>query len=167
MTKLADCPTPSRRAYQFFEFRWFSMRMPQARAATISGSRLWISASPFSRRTSSDSIPPHWFRQRWPVFSLTSKACSTAARSGPAYNITSASRSVLTICPGVTLFRRFDIGMPGAPSGLLSLSYHLVQSMGSRPEFQSLKRHIAKKAITTQVSRAHGLQTAGDYEPGI
>jgi hypothetical protein len=56
-----------------------------------------------SRFASSDFIPPYWAHQRANVASLNSKACSTAARSLPAFSIASASRSFATICSGFLL----------------------------------------------------------------
>src|SRR5690606_8030177 len=93
--------TPLRRAYQFFDATCLSIRMSRAWSATISLSRLFSSSSSFSRLASSDFIPPYWFRQRWYVPSLISSACSTAARSWPAFSIASASRSFFTICSGL------------------------------------------------------------------
>src|SRR3972149_3207125 len=95
-----------------------SRRMALSSSASASSrlSRWFSSSSFFSRLASSAFIPPYWFRQRWKVCSLVSKAWQTSPIVLPPASIASASRSFRMICSGLCRFRRRDIESPPRPS---------------------------------------------------
>jgi len=97
---------------------------------------LFFYARSFSRRASSDFLPPDWLCRRWEIPSLTSHVGSTAARCGPAFHIAPGSHRLPTIGSGVLRFRRFDDVLRLAAAGLLWLSKQRVQSPGSSPAFE-------------------------------
>src|SRR3990170_1813358 len=113
---LADRLPPACRTYQFPESASLRIALSNSASASSFFSRLFSSSSCFSRLASSAFIPPYWFRQRWKVCSLVSKAWQTSPIVLPPASIASASRSFRMICSGLCRFRRRDIESPPRPS---------------------------------------------------
>src|SRR5258705_2938480 len=90
-------------------------------AERLLGFQLFSSSNFASRTASSAFIPPYWLRQRAYVLSLTSSACSTAAKSLAELSIASASRSFLTTCSGLCRFLRPVVIKVSLPNGHLNL----------------------------------------------
>src|SRR5215210_2082022 len=113
-------PSSGSQSQKFFRLTSFRIWMSTACSATIFLRRVFSFSSSFRRLVASAFIPPYWFLQRWKVASLMPSSLAIWGTEAPAASSVSASRSMRTICSGVSLVQLRESSL--CPSGAFGLS---------------------------------------------